>query len=108
MAHTEQDVLDLLTDHSSEESWLNRQLGAQLAAQQKLPQLERVLGGLLKDRVDWVRYHAFQALVRIDAPPERLIPVAKGLKNDQFFRVRQAASAYLDEVVQDVRNHSPR
>ena len=92
------DVLKLLTDRRSPESGRNRQLGAQLAAQRGLIQAENLLVLLLDDTVEWVRYHAFSALVTLDVPQERLLPLAGRPTRDPFFRLRRAAHDYIREV----------
>jgi HEAT repeat protein len=102
MSHTEQEIIKLLTDHRSEESWMNRQLGAQLAGNQQNVRLEKLVLRLLSDRVDWVRYHAFQALINMKLPAERLVPIAKQLTNDRFFRLRQAASSYMEDTLHEM------
>jgi len=89
------DVLGLLTDYKTPDSWLNRQLGAQLAAQRGLIKATRVLVLLLEDKVDWVRYHAFSALVTLDNSSGPLLPLALKLTKDPFFRLRQAALDYV-------------
>ncbi len=107
ISYSESDVIRLLTDRSSDDSWINRQLGAQLTATQGLHSLDRYLLRLLKDPVDWVRFHSLQGLVDLQVSPLRLLPVAESLLNDRFFRVRQLAATFFQQCLVEALAKAP-
>jgi hypothetical protein len=93
--YSERAVLALLQDYATEDSWVNRQLGAQIVQAQLLHSLAHVITRLLSDRSEWVRLHALQAILVLDVPQEQKTIHAVKLEKDSFFRVRQLAKAYL-------------
>jgi len=105
ITYSESEIIRLLTDRSSDDSWVNRQLGAQLTATQGLHSLDRYLLRLLTDPVDWVRFHSLQGLIDLQVSPIRLLPVAERLLNDSFFRVRQLAATFFQQCLVEALGH---
>lgn len=98
---TEEKVAALLRDYSTSESWVNRQLGAQLAAQGGHERYIPTLFLLLEDSNEWVRYHALCALQQLQ--PERALfaPAVIKLERDPFFRIRAKAKEIVLEMAQE-------
>lgn len=101
MSLSDKNVLALLTDRS-ENGWLNRQLGIQLATARKIPGCERHLFHLLSDSVEWVRFHALKGLIEFPIAPAQILPYAERLLSDPFFRVRQLAEPYIKECLSEI------
>jgi hypothetical protein len=97
---TEEKVATLLRDYSTSESWVNRQLGAQLAAQGKFERYIPTLFLLLEDSNDWVRYHALCALRHLQPKSDAFELALIKLERDPFFRVRTKAKEVLLELAQ--------
>jgi len=102
--HSLQQVQSLLLDHSTPDSWINRQLGAQLVGQYGYDTLTPSLTLLLADKNEWVRYHAICSLERIAAYADDVAEKVALLKRDSFFRARSKALEFLTEY--DARRNS--
>jgi HEAT repeat protein len=98
---TEEKVAILLRDYSTPESWVNRQLGAQLAAQSNLERYTPTLFLLLEDSNEWVRFHALCALHSLKAESGVFTIALLKLERDPFFRVRAKAKEVLLELNQN-------
>lgn len=96
----EEKVATLLRDYSTPESWVNRQLGAQMAAQGSLQKFVPTLFLLLEDSNEWVRFHALCALHALQHESENFNIILQKLERDPFFRVRAKAKELLSELVQ--------
>lgn len=94
-SHSQQQVHALLLDYSTADSWINRQLGAQLVGQFGYEDLASTLAILLGDKNEWVRYHALSSLIAISAFTEDVSRRVSHSKSDPFFRVRVKAMEYL-------------
>ena len=91
-------VLKLLADRSGDDAWINRQLGAQLAAKHRLIPTQPILLQLLTDPSEWVRLHALQSLLGLKVEPARILLYKKQLLADNFFRVRALAKKLFDGI----------
>lgn len=95
--HSLQQVQILLLDHSTPDSWINRQLGAQLVGQYGYEALTPSLTLLLADKNEWVRYHAICSLERIAAYTDEVAEKVALVRRDAFFRARSKAIEFLNE-----------
>lgn len=104
---TEERVATLLRDYSTSESWVNRQLGAQLAAQGKHERYIPTLFLLTEDSNEWVRFHALCALQHLQPDRSLFTSALTKLERDPFFRIRSKAKEILQEMAQERVEEGP-